>query len=305
MLTLAYNSVLDWQQKLNQGYGKHPAWNMNFIKVPLNMQSSFDSTSCDITMYFKSEPDNPDDQLLEAGVTYPDVTNHTAKIEVYYLGVNLKWSTDEYTQGNDIIYIYTPILYFTGYLASDPQLEDTISHELGHGFGLGHYIVQNDTLYQITQGQRDPPSIMITTGIGYGVTHYDITPLDVNEMKTIYGNNGFPQQVTTPPANTPTQNATPALTQTTSSIPKWIKNSAKWWSEGTVSDGEFIKSMQYLIQQGILKVPTAQTGSSSSQTIPTWIRINAGWWADGTISDDDFVKGIQYLVASGIVQIHS
>ena len=37
-------------------------------------------------------------------------------------------------------------------------------------------------------------------------------------------------------------------------IPKWIRDNAKWWSEGLITDEEYISALQYLIQQGILKV---------------------------------------------------
>lgn len=42
--------------------------------------------------------------------------------------------------------------------------------------------------------------------------------------------------------------------QTQYQIPKWIKDNAKWWSEGSISDQDYINGLQYLIQQGILKV---------------------------------------------------
>jgi len=38
------------------------------------------------------------------------------------------------------------------------------------------------------------------------------------------------------------------------SIPSWIKNTAKWWGEGQISDDEFIKALQWLIDQKILVV---------------------------------------------------
>jgi hypothetical protein len=41
---------------------------------------------------------------------------------------------------------------------------------------------------------------------------------------------------------------------TYSSIPSWIKNNAKWWSEDKISDTDFISGMQYLIKTGSLKV---------------------------------------------------
>jgi len=37
-------------------------------------------------------------------------------------------------------------------------------------------------------------------------------------------------------------------------IPKWIRDNAKWWSEGLITDQDYINGLQYLIQQGILKV---------------------------------------------------
>ena len=40
-----------------------------------------------------------------------------------------------------------------------------------------------------------------------------------------------------------------------SSIPEWVKNNAKWWSEGSISEGEYLKSLEYLISQEIITVP--------------------------------------------------
>lgn len=87
-------------------------------------------------------------------------------------------------------------------------------------------------------------------------------------------------------------------------IPQWIKNVARWWSQGQVGDDEFVQGMQYLVQQGIIKIsPT--TPSSTTPQIPQWIRSDAGWWADGQISDEQFIKGIQYLADVGIIHISS
>ncbi len=37
-------------------------------------------------------------------------------------------------------------------------------------------------------------------------------------------------------------------------IPDWIRNSAKWWADGAISDEEYINGLQYLIKNGILVV---------------------------------------------------
>lgn len=88
-------------------------------------------------------------------------------------------------------------------------------------------------------------------------------------------------------------------------IPLWIKNNANWWSAGQISDSDFIKGIQYLIDQKIILIPQTSTSSDTQTKIPAWIKDNASWWANGTIGDEDFVKGIQYLIQVNIIQINS
>ena len=38
-------------------------------------------------------------------------------------------------------------------------------------------------------------------------------------------------------------------------IPQWVKNNAGWWSEGNITDTEYVKGLQYLITQGIIQIP--------------------------------------------------
>ena len=37
-------------------------------------------------------------------------------------------------------------------------------------------------------------------------------------------------------------------------IPSWIKNNADWWAQGLISDDDFVKGIQYLVEQGIISV---------------------------------------------------
>ncbi len=61
--------------------------------------------------------------------------------------------------------------------------------------------------------------------------------------------------------------SSPLLTLTSaeseSLIPEWIKNTAKFWVEGNVSDSEFINALQYMIKNGIIEIPE-EDGESSS-----------------------------------------
>jgi hypothetical protein len=84
-------------------------------------------------------------------------------------------------------------------------------------------------------------------------------------------------------------------------IPQWIKNNAAWWSEGTITDSDFLNGIEFLIQKNILKIQGVENNSQSSQEIPIWIRNNAQWWSSGLISDEDFLSGIKYLIEVGII----
>jgi TusA-related sulfurtransferase len=88
------------------------------------------------------------------------------------------------------------------------------------------------------------------------------------------------------------------------SIPQWIKNNAKWWSEDQIDDKTFASGIEFLIKEGIILVPETKPEGSTGKDIPSWIKNNAKWWADGLISDEDFVKGIQYLVEQEIIKVN-
>jgi len=51
---------------------------------------------------------------------------------------------------------------------------------------------------------------------------------------------------------------------TDDSIPDWIKNNAKWWSEGSISETEYVKSLEYLITNGIIKIPITEVTAAST-----------------------------------------
>lgn len=54
-----------------------------------------------------------------------------------------------------------------------------------------------------------------------------------------------------------------------SAIPHWIKNNAKFWSEGNISDAEYLQGIQYLISQGIIHVTTPVTEVTATNGAPS------------------------------------
>ncbi|MDE1770801.1 MAG: hypothetical protein KGI28_09685 [Thaumarchaeota archaeon] len=47
-------------------------------------------------------------------------------------------------------------------------------------------------------------------------------------------------------------------------IPQWIRSNAKYWSEGNVTDAEYIQGIQYLISQGIIHLPVQEVTATNS-----------------------------------------
>jgi hypothetical protein len=87
-------------------------------------------------------------------------------------------------------------------------------------------------------------------------------------------------------------------------IPDWIKSNAGWWADGLIDDNSFVQGIQFLIKEGLMKIPATEQGSvSQDNKIPDWIKSNAGWWADGSIDDNSFVQGIQFLIKEGLMKI--
>jgi len=54
-----------------------------------------------------------------------------------------------------------------------------------------------------------------------------------------------------------------------SAVPEWIKNNAKWWSEGTISEADYLSSLEYLIINGIIQIPITVYEVTAQQTLVT------------------------------------
>ncbi len=56
---------------------------------------------------------------------------------------------------------------------------------------------------------------------------------------------------------------------TDSSVPEWVKNNAKWWSEGSISESEYVTSLEFLITEGIIQIPIPITEVTAAQSLLT------------------------------------
>ena len=87
-------------------------------------------------------------------------------------------------------------------------------------------------------------------------------------------------------------------------IPDWVKNNAGWWAAGDIDDNSFVQGIQFMIKEGLMKIPATEQGAGAqNNNIPDWVKNNAGWWAAGDIDDNSFVQGIQFMIKEGLMKI--
>ena len=87
-------------------------------------------------------------------------------------------------------------------------------------------------------------------------------------------------------------------------VPEWVKNNAKWWGEGRITDSDFADGLEFLVKENAINVPkSTKVKSSSEGPIPDWLRNTAKWWADDLLSDSEFLKGIEWMIRNGVISI--
>ena len=86
-------------------------------------------------------------------------------------------------------------------------------------------------------------------------------------------------------------------------VPEWIKNNARWWSSDQISDSEFIRGIEHLMEENIIVIPDSVKSQSTGQNIPFWIKNTAERWSQDIVSDDEFVAALEFLVKNGIIRL--
>ena len=88
-------------------------------------------------------------------------------------------------------------------------------------------------------------------------------------------------------------------------LPFWIKDLAHMWiTEPLVTDKDFARALEYLIEKEIISIPYTEPGTETVSSIPEWVKNNAEWWIEGKISDTEFALALQYLVKAGIITVN-
>ena len=97
--------------------------------------------------------------------------------------------------------------------------------------------IRGDSKY--TSINHDPVTSVTITGLTSGVT-YDFLVMAKNSAGIGLQSNSV--------------SVVPIQKESAISIPSWIKTNAEWWSQNKISDIEYVRAIEYLINEGIIKL---------------------------------------------------
>ena len=159
--------------------------------------------------------------------------------------------------------------------------------------------VRADHDIRVVQANTELFSASGTSGVGFESVKFPV--LDITGIVHVHFENIAGNPLASASMPIVIDRAVHDVYPVTGTIPEWVKNSAGWWSEGIISDDEFVRAIQFLIEIGVIIVQSVDNSDGTSADIPEWVKNSAGWWSEGIISDDEFVRAIQFLIEIGVI----
>ena len=87
-------------------------------------------------------------------------------------------------------------------------------------------------------------------------------------------------------------------------IPKWFKEIIKMWTFEKIDDKEFLKILEYMIENKFIQVPENKEFENLKELkMLSWVRSNLDLWSQNNISDDEFYKNINWLEQNKFIKI--
>ena len=87
-------------------------------------------------------------------------------------------------------------------------------------------------------------------------------------------------------------------------IQDWFKKTTAYWVSQMMSDGEYYKTLEFLLDEKIIHIPQTKISIESSHSeIPVWVKTNAEKWINEKISDDEFSIVLQWILRNPSNQV--
>lgn len=88
-------------------------------------------------------------------------------------------------------------------------------------------------------------------------------------------------------------------------IPNWIKDITNWWTLEKITDENFLKSLEYMIENKIIIVPEKQSLDNDKELkMLSWTRNNLNIWSQNESSSEEFFKNIHWLIENKFIDVN-
>lgn len=203
---------------------------------------------------------------------------------------------------------------FQHYQEIDWTKVDHLSIQMQSVLGSTDYMSMEKQIYQFVKTKSPHTQVFVNIGLVPGTKYNpDQIVTFLEDLKPNYDGIGI-LYITGPTCNVCSDDnlekllglirgSSPTISTEYYKIPQWVRHNAQWWADDEIGDEDFLKGIEYLINQGIIVIPAPQPTGGTSHVIPIWIKNDARWWANNEIGDEDFVKAMQFLVANNIIHV--
>ena len=166
--------------------------------------------------------------------------------------------------------------------------------------------------FKVLQNNPKDPTALSGMGLGFGnlgeyeesLFYFDKAYTEKPDSTVIKNYKKFIEKVIKKYPYTSTEKPFDYKKQDEGNVPEWVKDSTNWWTLTKISDQDFLKSLEYMIENNIIKIPENKVFEKESELkMMSWIRNHLSVWSQNASSDDEFFKSTQWLMDNKLINI--
>jgi len=167
--------------------------------------------------------------------------------------------------------------------------------------------------FKVLQNNPKDPIALSGMGVGFGnlgeyeesLFYFDKAHTEKPDSTVIKNYKKFIENVIKKYPYTSTDKPFDYKKQDPGNVPEWVKDSTNWWTLTKISDQDFLNSLEYMIENNIIKIPENKVFENENELkMMSWIRNNLSVWSQNASSDEEFFKSTQWLIDNKLININ-